>query len=393
MARDGSGGYSLPEAPFVYDTIIDEVAVNNNFSDLATAMAASLAKDGQTNPTANLPMNNFRHTGVGNASARNDYAAAGQVQDGSFLWGGTSAGTADALTIALSPAIAAYAAGQVFWFIAGATNTGAATLAVNGLTTKAIQSSGAALAAGEITIGKLYGVAYDGTQFQLVPFASQIFGALVAKTSVTAPAITASSRLQQPDGTAAAPGLRVGTSSATGLFSGGDNSVRMSANGTEIAGAYTDGFRVAAGVKFPATQNASSDVHTLDDYEEGTFTPTLTFGGASTGITYSVQSAAYTKIGNRVLFEVALILTSKGSATGNAAVAGLPFQPAFGAYFSCGVDNLAAGIGVNPQAALNTSNTTMAIEIAPTASGSRAALTDANFTATTSVFISGQYRV
>lgn len=168
MARNGSGTYSLPEADFVYDTVIDEAAVNNNFGDIADALTASLAKDGQTNPTANLPMANYRHTGVGNASARTDYAAAGQVQDGAFIWCGTAGGTADALTLTPSPAITAYATGQVFRFKAGASdNTGATTVAISGLTTKAIQLNDAALAAEDIVASKYYSIIYDGTAFQL----------------------------------------------------------------------------------------------------------------------------------------------------------------------------------------------------------------------------------
>jgi hypothetical protein len=169
LSRNGSGTYSLPEAAFVYDTVIDETAVNNNFSDIATALSDSLAKDGQTDPSANLPMATFRHTGVGNASARTDYAAAGQVQDSAFTWCGTAAGTANALTLSPSPSVAAYAAGQEFVFKAGASpSDDAVTVAVSGLAAKAVQVNGAAMSA-TVTIeaGKHYSVLYDGTQFQL----------------------------------------------------------------------------------------------------------------------------------------------------------------------------------------------------------------------------------
>jgi hypothetical protein len=59
-------------------------------------------------------------------------------------------------------------------------------------------------------------------------------------------------------------------------------------------------------------------------YSTGTFTPTLTFGGVSTGITYSVQTGEYTEIGNVVFFYIKITLTSKGSASGSAGVFGLP---------------------------------------------------------------------
>lgn len=80
-------------------------------------------------------------------------------------------------------------------------------------------------------------------------------------------------------------------------------------------------------IKFPATQNASAEVNTLDDYEEGSFTPVLAFGGASVGITYAAsgQQGRYQKIGNKVTAWIYIHLTSKGSSVGNANISGMPF--------------------------------------------------------------------
>jgi len=78
-------------------------------------------------------------------------------------------------------------------------------------------------------------------------------------------------------------------------------------------------------IKFPSIDNPSADVNTLDDYEEGTFTPELEFGGASTNTTYSQQAGKYTKIGDRVFFKVYIILTDNGDSTGDATITGLPF--------------------------------------------------------------------
>jgi len=78
------------------------------------------------------------------------------------------------------------------------------------------------------------------------------------------------------------------------------------------------------GIAFPATQSASNDANTLDDYEEGTFTPTLSFDNVTTGITYNVQKGRYTKVGRLVTVFFAIGLTSKGSATGAARIS-LPF--------------------------------------------------------------------
>lgn len=171
MPRDGSGSFTRSVSDYVAGTDILAADVNGEMDDIATAITDSIAKDGQTTATANLPMGTFRHTGVGNASARNHYAATGQVQDSAFLWGGTAGGTADARTITLTPAITAYTAGQVFRFINGsAVNTGATTLAVNGLAATAVRKGAAATAleAGDLPADAAVEVLYDGTVFRLM---------------------------------------------------------------------------------------------------------------------------------------------------------------------------------------------------------------------------------
>jgi hypothetical protein len=79
------------------------------------------------------------------------------------------------------------------------------------------------------------------------------------------------------------------------------------------------------GITFPATQSASSDANTLDDYEEGSWTPTFTFGGTAHNGTYSNQSATYTKVGRLVTVTGIVGINSAGTATGDARITGLPF--------------------------------------------------------------------
>jgi hypothetical protein len=80
---------------------------------------------------------------------------------------------------------------------------------------------------------------------------------------------------------------------------------------------------------FPATQNPSADANTLDDYEEGVWTPALQLGGAAVGMTYaSTPVGRYTKIGRTVFATGTLTLSAKGSSTGSATIAGLPFTSA-----------------------------------------------------------------
>jgi hypothetical protein len=83
------------------------------------------------------------------------------------------------------------------------------------------------------------------------------------------------------------------------------------------------------GVAFPATQSASSNANTLDDYEEGTWTPSL--GGTAT---YNVQTGAYTKIGNVVSITGSIRTTSLGTGSTNT-LTGLPFTAAADVF--CGI--------------------------------------------------------
>lgn len=134
----------------------------------ATGLSSCIVKDGQTTITANLPMGGYRHTGVGNASARDQYASAAQIQDGALIYGGTSSGT-NTITCSLTPAITAYVTGMVIRFVAGGANTGAATINVNSVGAKDIKKDvSSALVANDIVTGQLVTLVYDGTNFQLI---------------------------------------------------------------------------------------------------------------------------------------------------------------------------------------------------------------------------------
>ena len=172
MSRNGSGTYSLPSGnPVVTGTTISSTTHNTTMSDIANALTTSLASDGQTTPTANLPMGGYKHTGVANGSARTDYASLGQVQDSTAQLV-TVTGT-DTILATSSPAVVAYATGQTFRFVSAGANTGATTFNLNSLGAKAITKNGTtALSAGDIPSGSVVHVTYDGTQFQLANVAS-----------------------------------------------------------------------------------------------------------------------------------------------------------------------------------------------------------------------------
>jgi hypothetical protein len=85
-------------------------------------------------------------------------------------------------------------------------------------------------------------------------------------------------------------------------------------------GASTSG----SGITFPATQSASTNVNTLDDYEEGTWTPTVVYNTVNTP-TFSNQTGRYTKIGSIVQITFQLSFNENGSTGSYIVVGNLPF--------------------------------------------------------------------
>jgi len=83
------------------------------------------------------------------------------------------------------------------------------------------------------------------------------------------------------------------------------------------------------GIDFSATANSSGTMGSelLDDYEEGTWTPTLTDTSGNTGSGYAARNGYYTKIGRTVFFSGRILTNSISGLTGGnrANVAGLPF--------------------------------------------------------------------
>ena len=180
MPWNGSGQFNRDTGVFTGATVWDDSRIagrtvrsddhDTHDEDIATGLENTVTRDGQNSASANLPMATFRHTNVGNAAARTDYAAAGQIQDQGLthIVAASVGGTADAITLSPTPAITAYAAGQRWSFLAEATNTGAVTVDVSTLGTRAVQKVGVALVAGDVTTSNLVEIEYDGTQFQML---------------------------------------------------------------------------------------------------------------------------------------------------------------------------------------------------------------------------------
>lgn len=104
----------------------------------------------------------------------------------------------------------------------------------------------------------------------------------------------------------------------------GGEAVRFNSTGTFVLG----GGNTAAngrGIAFPSAQSASTDANTLDDYEEGTWTPVVTSGtGTLTSVTN--QLGYYTKIGRVVTAYCYFVITNNGTGASYLIVNGLPFS-------------------------------------------------------------------
>lgn len=143
------------------------------------------------------------------------------------------------------------------------------------------------------------------------------------------------------------------------------------------------------GLGFPATQVASSDANTLDDYEEGTFTPTIV-GTSTAGVgTYTTQVGRYTKIGNTVHFNATVAITNH-TGTGNIMVGALPFT-------SANITSNTTSMNVSPSnltyagqlvARMNINDVTIGLESAATGAVLAGVPMDTAFT----LFVSGHYQ-
>ena len=150
--------------------------------------------------------------------------------------------------------------------------------------------------------------------------------------------------------------------------------------------------RASTGILF-GTDTAAAN--TLDDYEEGTWTPVFAFGGASAGQTYYQQVGYYTKIGHRVFFNGICHLTgSKGTSTGDATITGLPFTAGsnWGSDSAVSVWEESITFANVLQAQINHGSNVIGLgEV--TEGGVISTLTDANFGNESWVVISGSYPV
>ena len=133
--------------------------------------------------------------------------------------------------------------------------------------------------------------------------------------------INGTSGISGVDGSAGTPALQ-GSDPNTGISFGTDE-VQLITGGTQRALVDSTGYlRLAgAGIQFNGDTAAAN---ALDDYEEGLYTPSLSFSGGGTP-TYNYQYASYVKIGNLVHVNGYLSCTSVSGTSGTVRLSGLPY--------------------------------------------------------------------
>lgn len=154
----------------------------------------------------------------------------------------------------------------------------------------------------------------------------------IASAVVTGPASSGNGNLALFDGTTGKVIKDGGVVTAAGLALLDDASAAAQATtlglGTGNSPTFTALTLTNGQIVFPAAQVPSANANTLDDYEEGTWTPTLTFATpGDVSVSYVVRVGEYTKIGNRVIvsYDVVTSAFTHTTASGNVQVTGLPF--------------------------------------------------------------------
>jgi len=162
---------------------------------------------------------------------------------------------------------------------------------------------------------------------------------IAATTDVRTNSLVVSGITTVAAGSSAAPSITPTGDSNTGIFfpsadtiafgEGGAETMRVNSSGELLIGTTTrtvNGgiLQISDGITFPATQSACSNVNTLDDYEEGTFDPTVIGSSTAGTVSYNVRNGRYTKVGRIVHIQL-YVDWSTGNGTGNLRISGLPF--------------------------------------------------------------------
>ena len=405
MPRNGAGVYSLPALnPVAGGTIIASTWANNTMNDLASALTQSIAANGVTAITANLPMSGFKHTGVATAVAFDQYARASQVQDNAFSvvtavgHGGTTPTPYTGTLVYGQPGTRAFNVGQCIIFSPDIlmSNSGTSTLALNGGAAYGMVNPDGTSAT--MKVGTQYLLIWSGTQWVVSsPTAGAQFVSTVTGTVNNMnlfPTVPYGSTLPYSGQTYTFFPLGTNTGAVTlgvGFFS---KPVFSWVNNPSAAGGVLTGGELNFQCPITVTYNLTMDGWVLQTPPFSAaiaFTPVLKFGGNAVGMTYSNQTGMYIKNGSVIDFWIKITLTAKGSSVGAATISGLPY-PLNASYTIDQIAQIASSALTFSAGTLyaNLSGTQMNI-VNNTTAGAANNLTDTAFSNTTSISIQGRY--
>jgi len=339
VSYNGSGTFNINTAgqPVVTGTVISSTAFNALTADLGTGLSTALTKDGQTVATARIPFAQGINSSLvtdATSTTTGSIITAGGVGIAKALYVGTTLNVTGASTLAgitgtfngtvgaTTPSTGAFTTLSATGALTAPSSyswTAANTPIVVGLSALNYNSSGIyskySFNAYHNGTNDIYmsGSGYGATQiFSYSPGS----GNLKIQTAV--------------GGTGTITWVDTAVFSPTGLAVTGTLSATTTGKvGTTLGVGAATPSASGAGITFPATQSASTDANTLDDYEEGTFTATLT-GSTTNPTTPVTATSAYTKTGNVVNFKISFENVNTTGAAGQIIITGLPFTPANG---------------------------------------------------------------
>jgi len=439
MSYNGSGTFQINTSgqPVVAGTVISSTAFNALTADLATGLSTAITKDGQTTTTARIPF----AAGINSSSATDSTSTAtgsiitaGGVGVAKAVFIGTTLNVASTTTLTgvatltANPVLSAGTANGVTYLNGSKSLTSGSAITFDGTnfaTTGTATATKLIPTGSSVTGNGMYlpaansvGISTNGTNAVYID-ASQNVG-----IGVTPSAWSISKAFEVGSlGTALwSSGAGSASISAGAYFNSGwkyanatskpslidiDNAGKISLSTTTATGtagnavSFTQVVAVeagkslalqgatsqtGAGITFPATQSASTDVNTLDDYEEGSWTPSV--GGTAT---YTTQLGRYTKIGNKVFIEGVIAINTIG--TGSVGdISGLPFTTNASSplgSISVGFYSVSATSITYISATLAASQNNINLRVAGNAGGSMGSVTFFQNSAT--IYFTGQY--